>query len=147
LHRTFAKATADLVISFDQAGKIAGLHVTNVVPTHGPPTGYTPPSYVNTASFHEQAITVGSAPRTLPGTLTLPRGKGPFPAVVLVAGSGPEDRDETIGPNKPFRDLACGLASQGIAVLCYDKRTLASTAQTTRAASGAGGSFAIGSSK
>jgi dipeptidyl aminopeptidase/acylaminoacyl peptidase len=40
-----------------------------------------------------------------------------------VHGSGPNDRDETIGPNKPFRDLAWGLASQGIAVLRYDKRT------------------------
>jgi fermentation-respiration switch protein FrsA (DUF1100 family) len=45
--------------------------------------------------------------------------------VVLVHGSGPHDRDETIGPNKPFRDLAWGLASQGIAVLRYEKRTKA----------------------
>ena len=44
-------------------------------------------------------------------------------AVVLVQGSGPHDRDETIGPNKPFRDLAWGLASKGIAVLRYEKRT------------------------
>jgi dienelactone hydrolase len=50
-------------------------------------------------------------------------GAGPFPAVVLVAGSGPNDRDETIGPNAPLRDLAHGLASSGIAVLRYDKRT------------------------
>jgi fermentation-respiration switch protein FrsA (DUF1100 family) len=41
-----------------------------------------------------------------------------------VHGSGPHDGDETIGPNKPFRDLAWGLASRGIAVLRYDKRTL-----------------------
>jgi alpha-beta hydrolase superfamily lysophospholipase len=45
--------------------------------------------------------------------------------VVLVAGSGPQDRDETIGPNAPLRDLAWGLASNGIAVLRYDKRTRA----------------------
>ncbi len=43
--------------------------------------------------------------------------------MVLVHGSGPNDRDETIGPNKPFKDIAQGLASQGIAVLRYDKRT------------------------
>jgi hypothetical protein len=43
--------------------------------------------------------------------------------VVLVHGSGPGDRDQTIGPNKPFRDLALGLASRGVAVLRYDKRT------------------------
>ena len=45
------------------------------------------------------------------------------PAVVLVQGSGPQDQDETIGPNKPFADLAYGLASQNIAVLRYVKRT------------------------
>ena len=62
-------------------------------------------------------------PWPLPATLALPKGAGPFPAVVLVHGSGPHDRDETIGPNKPFRDFAWGLASQGIVVLRYDKRT------------------------
>ena len=47
----------------------------------------------------------------------------PLPGVVLVGGSGPVDMDETIGPDKPLRDLAHGLAAQGIAVLRYDKRT------------------------
>lgn len=59
----------------------------------------------------------------LPGTLTLPAGDGPFPVVVLVHGSGASDRDETIYRNKPFRDLAYGLAEQGVAVYRYDKRT------------------------
>jgi dienelactone hydrolase len=45
--------------------------------------------------------------------------------VVLVQGSGPQDRDETIGPNKPFRDIAWGLAERGIATLRFDKRTRA----------------------
>jgi hypothetical protein len=53
----------------------------------------------------------------------MPKGNGPFPVVVLVHGSGPNDRDETIGPNKPFKDLAWGLATRGIAVLRYEKRT------------------------
>lgn len=60
----------------------------------------------------------------LPGTLTLPAGDGPFPVVILVHGSGANDRDETLGANKPFRDLAWDLAGQGIAVYRYDKRTL-----------------------
>lgn len=47
------------------------------------------------------------------------------PLVILVHGSGPNDRDETIGPNKPFRDLAQGLAQQGIVSIRYDKRTFA----------------------
>lgn len=86
---------------------------------------YQPPTYAAVSSFHEQSLTVGAGtPWALPATLTLPTGTGPFPAVVLVHGSGPNDRNETLGPNKPFQDLAWGLASQGIAVLRYDKRTL-----------------------
>ncbi|MCJ7628767.1 MAG: alpha/beta hydrolase, partial [Longimicrobiales bacterium] len=53
----------------------------------------------------------------------LPKMEGQFPVVVLVHGSGPNDRDETIGGSRPFRDLAWGLAAQGVAVLRYDKRT------------------------
>ena len=66
---------------------------------------------------------VGGEPRALPGTLFLPNGVEKAAAVVLVHGSGPNDRDETLGPNRPFRDLATGLATRGIAVLRYDKRT------------------------
>ena len=59
----------------------------------------------------------------LPGILTLPKGEGPFPAVVLIHGSGPNDRDETMGDLKPFRDIAEGLAAEGIAVYRFDKRS------------------------
>ncbi len=68
-------------------------------------------------------VTVGRDDLALPGTLVLPSGRGPFPAIVFVSGSGPNDRDETVGPNHPFRDLADGLASHGIATLRYDKAT------------------------
>lgn len=59
---------------------------------------------------------------TLSGTLTLPDGTGPFPAVVLVSGSGPQDRDETVAAHKPFWVLADYLSRNGIAVLRYDDR-------------------------
>jgi hypothetical protein len=58
----------------------------------------------------------------LAGTLTCPRGDGPFPAVVLISGSGPQDRDETLMGHKPFWVLADYLTRQGIAVLRYDDR-------------------------
>ncbi len=59
---------------------------------------------------------------TLSGTLTLPTSEGPFPVVLLIAGSGPIDRDETVFDHKPFLVLADYLTRQGIAVLRYDKR-------------------------
>ena len=59
----------------------------------------------------------------LPGILAMPKGEGPFPAVILLQGSGPSDMDETVGSLKPFRDLAEGLAAQGIAVYRFDKRS------------------------
>ena len=63
-----------------------------------------------------------SAKIKLAGTLTLPTGDGPFPAVVLVSGSGPQDRDETLFGHKPFLVLADHLARNGIACLRYDDR-------------------------
>lgn len=58
----------------------------------------------------------------LAGTLTLPRGKGPFPAVVLISGSGPQNRDEELMGHKPFWVIADYLTRHGIAVLRYDDR-------------------------
>jgi dienelactone hydrolase len=94
---------------------------------------YKPPAYAVPSSFTEKDVTVGAGTEwALPGTLSMPVGKGTFPAVVLVHGSGPNDRDESILANKPFRDLAWGLASQGIAVLRYDKRTKVHPAKTVK---------------
>ncbi|MCI0437064.1 MAG: alpha/beta fold hydrolase [Gemmatimonadetes bacterium] len=59
---------------------------------------------------------------TLAGTLTLPRSAGPHPAVILISGSGPQDRDESIMEHKPFLVLADHLTRNGIAVLRYDDR-------------------------
>lgn len=58
----------------------------------------------------------------LAGTLTLPEGKGPFPAAILISGSGPQDRNETVFGHQPFLVLADHLTKQGIAVLRYDDR-------------------------
>jgi uncharacterized protein len=114
----FQKQQLDVKVVIDKAGRIAGLFF---VPSQV--AEYRPPDYAKSSLFTDKEVTVGTGEWALPGTLSLPVGKGPFPAVILVHGSGPEDRDESIGANKPFRDLAWGLASQGVAVLRYEKRT------------------------
>ncbi len=123
----FEKASLDVYVVYNQDDRIAGLNIQLASGT----SPYNPPAYVRTGSFHETEVTVGGGEWALPATLSMPQGSGPFPAVVLVHGSGPQDRDETLGPNKPFRDLAWGLASQGIAVLRYEKRTKAHSKKFT----------------
>jgi len=85
---------------------------------------YSPPGYVDETAFSEREVALDSPACPLGATVTVPPG-GADAGVVLVHGSGPHDRDETIGPNKPFKDLAWGLASEGVAVLRYEKRTYA----------------------
>jgi fermentation-respiration switch protein FrsA (DUF1100 family) len=78
------------------------------------------------APFPYKAIEVsypgGGKDVTLAGTLTVPEGKGPFPAVLLITGSGAQDRDETIFGHKPFLVLADDLSRAGVAVLRVDDR-------------------------
>ena len=100
-------------------GLVDDVHLENTNVLSG---AYTKPAY-DTGAYVERDFVVGKVEYALPGTLTLPKGDGPFPVVVLVQGSGASDRDESIGALKPFRDLAVGLAEQGIATLRYDKRT------------------------
>jgi hypothetical protein len=112
----FEKAALTVMLSFDPQNKIAGMNIT---PRAAPAAASAVPS---STRFTEESVTIGAGPWALPGTLSMP--VGPIAAaVVLVHGSGPGDRDETVGPNKPFRDLAWGLADRGIAVLRYEKRT------------------------
>jgi dienelactone hydrolase len=110
-------AALNFLVSWNKDGQIQG---TWFRPGDAPkPAIYDSPPYSDPTAFTTREMNVGD----LPGTLAIPRGKGPFPALVLVHGSGPHDRDETVGGARPFRDLAEGLASRGIAVLRYDKRT------------------------
>jgi fermentation-respiration switch protein FrsA (DUF1100 family) len=103
----FEMTKMTVIISINSAGQVGGLLLRPPQPEPAKPG----------------ELTVTSGNIKLPATLTIPEGKGPFPVVVLVHGSGPNDRDETVGANAPFKDLAVGLAKHGIASIRYVKRT------------------------
>jgi pimeloyl-ACP methyl ester carboxylesterase len=108
-------------LAVDADGLISRLHLQPAGASA--PSIPSPPGSTTSTVEGVQQIPIGVGSPPLQGTLTLPAGKGPFPAVVLVSGSGPGDQAETVGPNKPFLDIALGLGARGIASLRYDKRT------------------------
>jgi uncharacterized protein len=113
-----------VVGSLTAQGELTGLQLAP--PTAAEPIAPWEPAHdVDTGRFDEEDVVVGSGPLAVPGTLSLPKSPEPCPGVVLLAGSGSNDRDETIGRNKPLKDVAWGLASRGIAVLRFDKVTFA----------------------
>ncbi len=123
----FERAELDAKIVFDADDRIAGLFF--VPPGEAQPcrtqTGDEPGKTDDTDTTNEEPVTVGAEGWPLDGFLVRPDGDGPFPAVVLVHGSGPHDADETVFANKPFRDIAHGLVNHGVASLRYVKRTRA----------------------
>jgi dienelactone hydrolase len=110
---------ADVAVAGDRS-RVVGLYFSTKQDG-----SYSPPAYADREAFEERSVTVDAdAGCPLPGTASVPADRdGPVPGVVLVHGSGPADRDQSIGPQKPFRDLAWGLATRGVAVLRYRKRT------------------------
>lgn len=121
----FAKGYIDIRVVFNKKNQVGGLFFKPAEPKDS--SAWKKPEYAKVSSFLEVDVKVESGEWVLPGTLTLPKAASEKSVcgAVLVHGSGPHDRDETIPPNKPFKDLAWGLASHGIAVLRYDKRTFA----------------------
>lgn len=121
----FEKRIVDVVVTYDDDGLIQGLFflpVRSLVTPDGP-------DYARGGAFHDKEILIGKGNAALPGTLSMPRAGKPVPAVLIVHGSGPQDRDGTYLENRPYRDLAWGLATRGVAVLRYDKRTFAHRAK------------------
>ncbi len=116
----FERAEVVAFVAFDKDRRISGFALR----PPKTPVAEVPPVPAD-AAYEERELRIGDAATGLPATLAMPKGKGPFPAVVLVHGSGPQDRHSTIGPNRPFLDIARGLAERGIAVLRYEKRTKA----------------------
>ena len=116
----FEKTKMDLQFSFNESKKIVGMFFT--APKNK--GAYVYPEYSQSHKFYETKIAVITGTYTLPGVLCIPNNIKNPPVVILLAGSGPNDKDETIGANKVLKDLAVGLASNGIATYRYDKRTL-----------------------
>jgi uncharacterized protein len=115
----FAKTKLDLKLTLNKKNKIAGLFFVPPVSRKG----YQLPTYVKKDEVLETPMEVQSGKYILPAMFTYPKTGSHFPVIILVHGSGPNDKDETIGPNKTFKDLAYALACKGIAVLRYEKRT------------------------
>jgi len=131
---------------FKQSGQTFELALsrTDKVPIHNrPQTPKAPFPYPTEDVTFENPVakdvTVKDNPPNvkLAGTLTLPKGDGPFPAVVLVSGSGPQDRDETLFFHKPFLVLADHFARNGIACLRYDDRGVGKSTGTQEDATSA----------
>ncbi|NGP58276.1 prolyl oligopeptidase family serine peptidase [Paenibacillus thiaminolyticus] len=119
------KTDKDLTLSLTLRYKENGL-LNDVLYSYLPSGGYQPPAYDDASLYKEETIVIGDGQFKLPGTLTLPaaaNASGTYPVLVLVHGSGANDRDESIGAAKTFRDMAIGLANEGIATIRYEKRT------------------------
>jgi dienelactone hydrolase len=122
----FERGAKVVKVALDAGSNVAGLFVLDAA-TDEP---WKPPPYAIATAFEERDTFVGHDP-PLHGVLAMPKGAGPFRALVLVHGSGPQDEDESVGGVKVFKDLAQGLASRGVAVLRYTKRSRALPAGIT----------------
>ena len=123
----FSQGRQGVRVVFDEDGDAVGLQFVPV----GQSEEWSPPAYVDTDAIVTTAVTVDSDACPLPGSVTAPAtaagtDSSGVPSFVLLGGSGPTGMDGTLGPNKPYRDIAWGAASVGGASsLRYTKRTAA----------------------
>ena len=114
----FEKGTFYLVFTLDEKNKLTSFNLRPYQPSYE----WTAPEYANgPIQFSQKEITVGDSLK-LNGKMTV-SDSGMETIVVFVHGSGPNDMDESLGPNKLFKDIAFGLAANGIASIRYNKRT------------------------
>ncbi|MBN2746732.1 MAG: alpha/beta fold hydrolase [Bacteroidales bacterium] len=111
----FEKKAYKFKLSFDKEYRIAGMFFV--------PMRINRNDNQDNTFWEEKELFVKSKDARLPATFCKPKNSDEFPVVVFVHGSGPNDRDETIGPNRIFADLAHALAQKGIGSIRYDKRT------------------------
>ncbi len=113
------RGTMDVVVGFgpEAGGAPTALYLKPARPP------YEVPAYVDRTKLEEHEVEVGSEDLAMGGTAVVPKGAPGFPVVVMLAGSGPQDRDGTTAAARPLRDLALGLATRGVGSIRWDKRT------------------------
>ncbi len=120
LNCVFTKGTQGFTFIFNKSEKLVGFFVAQTATE----AAYVAPAYADTNLYSQKEIQIKFAGGQMAGLLTTPKTGTNFPVVILVHGSGPSDMDGTVGPNKPFKDLAAGLAAKGIATIRYVKRSM-----------------------
>lgn len=114
----FERRKIGVKLVFNQKAELSGLFLV-------PPTPiYQTPDYVNPFSFYEYKKTFSQAKLSINGMLTVPKKEGKYPLLIIVGGTAVADKDLSMGPNKIYKDIAWGLADNGVAVYRYDKRNL-----------------------
>lgn len=114
----FERRKIGVKLVFNQKAELSGLFLV-------PPTPiYQTPDYVNPFSFYEYKKSFSQAKFSINGMLTVPKKEGKYPLLIIVGGTAVADKDLSIGPNKIYKDIAWGLADNGVAVYRYDKRNL-----------------------
>jgi dienelactone hydrolase len=116
----FSKGTQTFTFVFNKSEKLLGFFVTPVAAD----AEYAAPAYADTTLYKETEINIKFEEGQMAGVFTSPKNASNFPVVIMIHGSGPSDMDETVGPNKPFKDLAAGLAAKGIGSIRYVKRSM-----------------------
>lgn len=117
----FENVYMDMVMTVNKDEQISGLFFR--------PSQYTGdleqiPPFVDESKFIEEEVEFSCEGYQINGSLIIPKNQRSFPIVIMATGSGPNDRDEKIGANKPFKNIAQGLGTLGVATLRFDKRTL-----------------------
>ena len=115
----YEKSKINARLVFDSTNKISGLFFMPIYEKTNKDT----PNYIDTTRFIEEDIEFGNPDWSIKGSLCIPKYKKSMYAVVMLSGSGPNNRNSEIGPNSPFLDIAHGLSTSGIMTLRFDKRT------------------------